>query len=194
MKTRDDLEITFIFMAFLWIVYFLGIVLPFDLLNFGIKPRNIHGLKGLIFAPFIHSGVRHLFSNSMALAPLLFFSLAYGRKSALKAIVFIALVGGAGIWLFGRGHTVQVGSSGIIFGLIGYLMAMGLFTRSLSALFVSLVVATYYGWMLSSFFVVLPGVSWTGHFFGFIAGILAAWFAGKNNVGRKRKQKAKQNK
>ena len=191
MKTRNDLEITCICVAFLWIVYFLGWALPFDLRNCGIKPRSINGLQGLFFAPFLHSGVRHLFSNSMALAPLLFFSLAYGRKSALKAVVFIALVGGAGIWLFGKSHTVHVGSSGIVFGLIGYLMAMGLFTRSLSALFVSLVVATYYGWMLSSFFIILPGVSWTGHFFGFISGVLAAWFTTRNDAGRERQDKAK---
>ena len=161
MTIRNDLEITFICVAFIWLVYFVNMLLPFDLRSYGIQPRSIHGLQGLIFSPFLHSGVKHLFSNSIALAPLLFFSLAYGRKSALKAIIFIALIGGAGTWLFGGSHTVHIGSSGIIFGLIGYLMAVGLFTRSLSALLVSLVVVFYYGWVLFSFFIVLPGVSWT---------------------------------
>jgi membrane associated rhomboid family serine protease len=180
MKIRDDLEITLVCVAFLWTVYFLSMVFPIDLRNYGIRPRSIHSLPGLVFAPFLHSGVRHLFSNSMALAPLLFFALTYSRKPALKAIVFITLVGGAGIWLFGRSHTVHIGASGIIFGLIGYLLAIGLFRRNLPALFVSLAVAFYYGWILSSLFVVLPGVSWTGHFFGFIAGVSAAWFTRKD--------------
>jgi membrane associated rhomboid family serine protease len=186
MKTADDLEITFICVAFLWVILFLSMVSPFDLRNYGIRPRDIHGLPGLVFSPFLHSGVRHLFSNSTALAPLLFFSLAYGRKSALEAVIFIALVGGAGVWLFGSSNTVHIGSSGIIFGLLGYLLALGLFKRRLSALLVSLAVAFYYGWMLFALFVVLPGVSWTGHFFGFIAGVLAAWFARTDNENSKR--------
>jgi membrane associated rhomboid family serine protease len=181
MKTRDDLEITFICLAFLWAICFLSMVLPFDLRGYGIVPRSVHGLPGLFFSPFLHSGVGHLFSNSLALAPLLFFALAYSRKLALKAVVFIALVGGAGTWLFGMSHTVHIGASGVIFGLIGYLLTIGLFRRNISALFVSVVVAFYYGWALSGLFVVVPGVSWTGHFFGFLAGVAAAWITRNDN-------------
>lgn len=184
MKTRDDLEITLICVTFLWAVCFLSMVLPFDLRSYGIIPRTVHGLPGLFFSPFLHAGVGHLFSNSMALAPLLFFALVYSRKSALKAIVFIALVGGAGIWLFGMSHTVHIGSSGVIFGLIGYLMAIGLFRRKLSALLVSLIVAFYYGWALSGLFIVVPGVSWSAHFFGFLAGVAAAWVTRNDSVSK----------
>lgn len=174
MKTGNDLTITLICVAFLWAVYFLCILFHFDLWKFGIRPRSINGLLGLVFSPFLHAGIRHLFSNSMALTPLLFFSLAYNRQLAVKAIVFIALAGGMGVWLFGSSRSVHIGASGIIFGLLGYLLTIGILRRSLSALFVSLIVACYYGWMLFSLFVVLPGVSWTGHFFGFVAGALAA--------------------
>ncbi len=171
----DNVEIALICVALLWGVYLLNLILPFDLRNYGVRPRSISGLPGLLFAPFLHTGAGHLISNSLALAPLLFFSLAYSRKLTLEAVIFIALIGGGGVWLFGKSHTVHIGASGVIFGLIGYLMAVGLFRRELLALLVSIVVASYYGWALFSLFAVSPGLSWTGHFFGFAAGVLAAW-------------------
>lgn len=179
-KIIDNIEIASLCVAFLWGVYFLDLVLAYDLRIHGIIPRNTSSLPGLLFAPLLHASAGHLFSNSAALAPLLFFSLMYSRKLTLEAVIFIALVGGAGIWLFGGSHTVHIGASGIIFGLIGYLLAIGFFQRDLLALAVSLAVASYYGWALSSLFVVLPGVSWTGHFFGFAAGVFAAWLTAKD--------------
>ncbi|MGO9691589.1 MAG: rhomboid family intramembrane serine protease, partial [Syntrophobacteraceae bacterium] len=149
-KIIDNLEIALICVALLWAIYLLNLVLPFDLRIYGIKPRCISGLSGLLFAPFLHQNIGHLFSNSLALAPLLFFSLAYSRQLTLKAVIFIALIGGAGIWIFGQSHTIHIGASGIIFGLIGYLLAIGFFRRELLALMVSLLVAFYYGWALFS--------------------------------------------
>ncbi|MGO9311795.1 MAG: rhomboid family intramembrane serine protease [Syntrophobacteraceae bacterium] len=181
-KIIDNLEIALICVALLWAIYLLNLVLPFDLRIYGIKPRCISGLSGLLFAPFLHQNIGHLFSNSLALAPLLFFSLAYSRQLTLKAVIFIALIGGAGIWIFGQSHTIHIGASGIIFGLIGYLLAIGFFRRELLALMVSLLVAFYYGWALFSLFIVLPGVSWTGHFFGFAAGALAGWLTRHDGV------------
>ena len=181
-KITDNLEIVLFCLALLWAIYFLNLVLPFDLRIYGIRPRSITGLSGILFAPFLHYSIGHLFSNSLALAPLLFFSLVYSRRLTLEAIIFIAFIGGAGIWLFGRSHTIHIGASGVIFGLIGYLLAVGFFRRELPALMVSLVVAFYYGWALFSLFVVLPGVSWAGHFFGFVAGAYAAWLTRHDGV------------
>jgi membrane associated rhomboid family serine protease len=181
-KIIDNLEIALICVALLWAIYLLNLVLPFDLRIYGIKPRSISGLSGLLLAPFLHYNIGHLFSNSLALAPLLFFSLTYSRQLTLEAVIFIALIGGAGIWIFGQSHTIHIGASGIIFGLIGYLLSIGFFRRELLALMVSLMVAFYYGWALFSLFVVLPGVSWAGHFFGFAAGALAGWLTRHDGV------------
>lgn len=183
MKNSDNVEIALLCVGSLWVIFIIGIFLPFDLQSHGIRPRSIAGLQGLIFAPFLHSGWGHLISNSLALGPLLFISLTYSRKMTLEAVIFIALLGGGATWLLGGGNTIHVGASGIIFGLIGYLLAIGLFRRELFALVVSLIVASYYGWAIYSLFVVLPGVSWTGHFFGFGAGVFAAWLS-RNEKGR----------
>ncbi len=184
MKIADNVEIAVICVASLWVIYFLGLFLPLDLQSHGIRPRSISGLQGLIFAPFLHAGLRHLISNTLALGPLLFIALTFSRKSTFKAVTLIALLGGGATWVFGSGNTVHIGASGIIFGLIGYLLAIGLFRGELTALVVSIIVAFYYGWALFSLFVILPGISWTGHFFGFAAGIFAAWFIRKDKRGR----------
>jgi len=175
MRVGENAGIAFTCVALLWVIYAVNLVLPFDLRNLGIHPREIRGLFGLLFAPFLHRGVGHLLANSLALTVLLTISLTYSRKLTPVALLIMALAGGGAIWLFGARHTVHIGASGIIFGLIGYLMAIGIFRRELLALAVSLVVFVYYGWTLTSLFVVLPGVSWSGHFFGFFSGILAAW-------------------
>lgn len=175
MQVRENIEIALGCVALLWIVYFVNLVLPFDLRSYGIRPREIHGLSGLIFAPFLHAGIMHLLSNSLALVTLLSVSLTYSRKLTFKVVIVTALLGGGFIWLFGTRNTVHIGASGIIFGLIGYLMTIGIFRRELLAFIVSLIVFFYYGWTLLYLFIVLPGVSWSAHFFGFASGVLAAW-------------------
>lgn len=182
MHVRKNVEIALICVAFLWMVYFIGLILPFDLRSYGIRPRTIKGLLGLIASPFLHSGLGHLVSNSVALAALLSISLMYSRKLTVEVVIISALLGGGFVWLFGSRNTVHVGASGVIFGLVGYLLAIGLFRRELLALAVSLVVFFYYGYTLFSLFVVLPGVSWSGHFFGFASGILAAWLTRRDTV------------
>ena len=80
------------------------------------------------------------------------------------------------VWLVGRPETVHIGASGVIFGLIGYLMFLGLFRRNWKAVIISVVVTLFYGGALYSFLVYVPGISWSGHFFGFLSGVLAAWW------------------
>lgn len=175
MRIGENAGLAFTCVALLWGIYVVGLFLPFDLRTLGIHPREVRGLYGLLFAPFLHNGIGHLLANSLALFVLLTISLTYSRKLTFVAVFITALAGGAGIWLFGSFHTVHIGASGIIFGLIGYLLAIGIFRWELMAIVVSLVVFAYYGWTLSALFVVLPGVSWSGHFFGFLSGVLAAW-------------------
>jgi membrane associated rhomboid family serine protease len=183
MRVRENVEIALVCVALLWIIYFVDLFLPFDLRGYGIRPRSIDGLIGLAVSPFLHSGLRHLLSNSIALVPLLSISLMYSRKLTVEVVLGSALVGGGFVWLFGSSNTVHIGASGVIFGLIGYLLTIGIFRRELLALAVSFIVASYYGWTLFSLFIVLPGVSWSGHFFGFLSGVFAAWLTRGNTIG-----------
>jgi membrane associated rhomboid family serine protease len=92
------------------------------------------------------------------------------------------LVSGLGIWLFGGANTVHLGASGVIFGLLGALLARAYFERSWVALGLAVVAAFLYGGMLWGLLPGMPGVSWLGHFFGFFGGVLAAWMMADQDI------------
>jgi membrane associated rhomboid family serine protease len=176
MKIILNLRLAFAAIAILWLVYFLNLVLELDLRTFGIKPRNINGLWGIPVAPLLHGDIHHLTANTGVLFILLTVSFSYSRAQTFKAIITIMLLGGGMVWLLGMGGSIHIGASGIIFGLIGYLMCLGLFRRNWKALMISVVIFLLYGGALYSLLVYVPGISWSGHFFGFLSGAVAAWW------------------
>ncbi len=178
MRIWDNFKITLLVLVGLWVVLAADLLLPADLRAWGIRPRSLQGLRGILFAPLLHAGARHLAANTGALLVLLTMSLSVGRSLTVRAVALIAGVGGLGVWLLGAPGTVHIGASGIIFGLIGFLLFLGLFRRDWKTLGVSLAVLVLYGGGLFSLLIVIPGVSWTGHIFGFGAGVLAAWLMG----------------
>lgn len=114
-------------------------------------------------------------ANTGALLALLLMALTFNRKLSQIALLIILVVGGGLVWLLGSPQTVHIGASGVIFGLIGFLLFVGLFHRDLRALLTSVAVFLFYGGVLLGGFIPMAGVSWSGHIFGFLSGILAAW-------------------
>jgi membrane associated rhomboid family serine protease len=176
MKVRKNLQIALVAVSIPWLVYLVDLFLPVDLRLYGIRPRNIEGLWGIVFSPFLHANYGHLIANTGALFVLLFVALAFRRNLTLIALLIIAVLGGGLVWVFSDVNTIHIGSSGIIFGLIGFLIFSGVFRREWRALAVSVLICLIYGGALFSLFYYMPGISWTGHFFGFFAGVLAAWW------------------
>ena len=174
MAIRQNIKAASLTVTMLWLLYVLDLLLPIDLRLYGLRPRSIDGLWGILATPLLHVNFGHLIANSGALFVLLAVSLSFSRKLTTIAILIIALVGGGLVWLFGASNTVHIGASGVIFGLIGFLMFMGVFRREWEALLFSLAVFFFYGGALLSLFRLEPGISWTGHLFGFLSGVLAA--------------------
>lgn len=149
--------------------------------RFGVHPRELGGLFGILWAPFLHANWAHLFGNTLAFIPL--GMLASSRKIAdVWAVSMIgALTAGLGAWLFGAGDSVHIGLSGVIFAYLGFLMARGLFERSIGAVLLSLFVAFTFGGMLWGVVPVVAGVnvSWQSHLFGFAGGVLVAKVLGE---------------
>jgi membrane associated rhomboid family serine protease len=174
MKIRKNLKLTMIFVSVPWLVYCINFFVPVDLRLYGLRPRNLEGLWGIFLCPFLHGNLNHLIANTGALFVLLLISLSFGRKLTTIAVSVIALMGGGLVWVFGQPDTVHIGSSGIIFGLLGFLLFVGIFRREKTALVVSLAIFVLYGGALWSLFHQIPGISWAGHFFGFLTGSLAA--------------------
>jgi membrane associated rhomboid family serine protease len=176
MMVKKNLQLALITVSIPWLVYLIDLFLPVDLRIYGIRPQNIEGLWGIVFSPFLHVNYGHLIANTGALFVLLFVALSFSRKLTPIVLLIIAVLGGGLVWFFSDPNTVHIGSSGIIFGLIGFLIFIGVFRREWKALAVSVVICLIYGGAFVSLFYYIPGISWTGHFFGFFAGVAAAWW------------------
>lgn len=145
---------------------------PFD--YFGIRPRVIDSVPGIICAPFLHLGFAHLIANSIPF--LILGVLIAARRARDFAAVFgqSMLISGSGTWLFGTPGTIHIGASGVVFGLLGFVVTRGIFERSVAAVVLSIVALFLFGGMIVSLIPVQSGVSWSGHLFGFVGGIFAA--------------------
>lgn len=154
---------------------------------FGVAPRSVNGLLGIFAAPFLHGGLGHLVANTIPLIVLGF--LATSRKKMDFWVVALAstVVGGLGTWLIAPAATVHIGASGVIFGLLGFLMGRGIFERKLGAIAMSMLVTFFFGGMLWGVLPVVAGagISWQMHLFGYLGGLLVSWRLGKGLRGRR---------
>lgn len=140
----------------------------------GIRPRSLDGLRGVLFAPLLHGGLGHLLANTLPFLGLGFLVTLGGARAFVSATLGGWLVGGVGVWLFGGGATLHLGLSIVVFGYLGYLLARAYFERSVTSLIIALTVAVLYGSMLWGVLPVQVGVSWQGHLFGLVGGMMAA--------------------
>ena len=163
----------FWFILLLWIVEFVNLVTGNALLRFGISPRRISGLSGVLFAPFLHGSISHLLMNTVPLIVLGSLVLAHGRKTFFKITPIIIVFSGLGVWLLGR-PAIHVGASSLIFGYFGFLVFRGFIKRSLVSMGISIFTIGVYGGIFWGIFPGVVGVSWEGHLFGFLAGLFCA--------------------
>lgn len=162
------------FVGAMWLVRVLYLILPGGFGLHGIIPRSWDGLSGIITAPFIHYTFDHLIANTIPLLVLGAVILLRGAGELVYVVVVTGLVSGAGIWLFGAPGTIHIGASGIVFGFIGFLLFRGAFDRKLSSILITVIVAVLYGGSLLWSIFPEQGISWSGHFFGFVGGFVAA--------------------
>ncbi|MFK7736459.1 MAG: rhomboid family intramembrane serine protease [Pirellulaceae bacterium] len=186
---QDEIKGVFLFLGAIWGVFLLDLVLPMVNFNdWGLVPRSLFGLFGIPLMPFLHAGFGHLISNSVPLVILLTL-LAGSRTRTWPTVVEIAILGGGLLWLFGRSGDGQgavmyhVGASGLVYGLIAFLIVAGFREQRLVPMLVAVAVGFLYGGTL--LFGVLPtvrGVSWDGHLCGALAGAGIAYFTLGNNA------------
>ncbi len=157
-----------------WLVFGLNaLVWKGRLLQYGIVPRHLQGLPGILWAPFLHASYGHLTANTLPL--LVLGAIICGRSRTEFAAVTAGgiLMGGGLTWLFARSAS-HIGASGLIFSFFGYLASQAYFRRTFGALCLSVVCLLGYGGMLRGLLPTLPGVSWEGHLAGLVSGIVLA--------------------
>ncbi|ETR74443.1 MAG: Peptidase, S54 (Rhomboid) family [Candidatus Magnetoglobus multicellularis str. Araruama] len=127
----------------LWAIHLINVIFPGDLRLLGIRPRSIQGLPGIVCSPFLHSNLSHLCANSGALFVLLSVSFLYSMEMTLMALAYIVSIGGGMVWLLGAPGTLHIGASGVIFGLIGFLICSGYYHHNVKAVVISILVCFF---------------------------------------------------
>ena len=178
----EDVKVPFLILvgslSVFWVAEIIDVVLPFwGLDQYGIRPRTERGLWGILASPFLHGGFDHLIGNSVPFLILGWLTMFRERWHFALVTVMAMLLGGLGVWTFGATGSVHIGASGVIFGYLGFLLLSGFFERRFGAILVSLGVGVAYGGLVWGVLPSQPGISWEGHLFGFLAGILAAYVA-----------------
>ncbi|EOG6904540.1 rhomboid family intramembrane serine protease [Flavobacterium psychrophilum] len=160
----------------LWLVYTVEIVFPGNFSHFGIWPRTVWGLRGIVLSPFLHGDIGHLFNNSIPLFVLVAALRFFYRRESLKVLILGVLFSGFGTWLIGR-ESYHIGASGLIYVLVSFIFFKGIQSGYFRLVALSLAIVVVYGGMI---WFVFPSaeenISWEGHLSGFIAGYLLAFY------------------
>jgi membrane associated rhomboid family serine protease len=163
--------------ALMWGLELVDLGLGGRLDRFGIWPRRSEGLMGIVFAPFLHGGWRHLISNTVPFLVLGWLIMAKDFGEWLVVTLVVGLISGLGTWIFGS-NGVHIGASGVIFGYFGFLIARSVVERSIGSILLAAVTIVMFGGMIWGILPIRVGISWEGHLFGLLGGIVAAVMIG----------------
>lgn len=178
-QLKDNLLLVLGVVALLWAVEAVNLTTGHTLNTWGILPRTLTGLRGIPLSPFLHANLSHLLVNTLPFLVLGGLVCLQGRRQFLGVSLFIIVTGGAAVWLFGR-MAYHIGASGLIFGYFGYLVARGWYERSIRSILIALVTLFLYGGLVWGVLPTNTYISWEGHLFGLLAGIVAARIQGSS--------------
>jgi len=158
----------------MWAVFLATTLSGDTLLSLGVIPRTVIGLRGIIFAPFLHGSLAHIMANSIPFAVLGWLVMLRDARHFLPVTVLAMLGSGLMAWLLGASGSIHIGASGLIFGYLGFLILSGWFARSFSSILLSLIVTALWGGMVLGVMPGQAGISWQAHLGGFLGGVFAA--------------------
>jgi membrane associated rhomboid family serine protease len=171
----EAIKYALILLVVLWVVHIINFLSGYSLVGFGILPRTVAGLKGIIFSPFIHGSFQHLIANTWPLGILSAVLFFFYKKKSAAIFILIWLTAGFITWLIGRASW-HIGASTIIYALASFLFFGGLFSRRVMLILVSIIIGiAYYGLIWG----IIPSgerISWEGHLAGAISGFTWAYY------------------
>jgi membrane associated rhomboid family serine protease len=174
-RIGSGLKLLVLLVGLMWLCELVDTALNGALDQYGIISRDPEGLLGVVTAPFLHLGFGHLVSNTLPLVTLGALIAISGAVRLFAVTALVTVIGGFGTWLISPPNTITIGASGLVFGFAAYLIARGIFNRRLSQVLVGILVVIVWGSALLGGLLPQDGISWQGHLFGAIAGVIAAW-------------------
>jgi len=172
--TKQNIQFLLIALLALWAFNVVNWLTGYRLNFLGIYPRRLHGLPGIVFAPFLHGSFGHLIFNSIPLFVLANFVLLGGLITFYCVSIIVIVISGTALWLFGR-RAFHVGASGLIMGYWSYLLVQAYAHPTALTVILAIVSVYYFGGLLLALFPGEVQVSWEGHVFGFFAGVAATF-------------------
>ncbi len=185
LQKRSDIErkklllnavVPILFVAFLWLIKLVETGFGLSFVKYGIDPLHLQGLRGIVFAPFLHGSLKHLFNNSVPLFILAWACFYFYQNISWKVIFFVWIFSGLGTWLIGR-PAYHIGASTLIYGLFSFLFFSGIFRKNTRLAALSLLVIFLYGsmvWGIFPDFSRQKNTSWEGHLSGALTGLVLA--------------------
>lgn len=183
--TAAELGFPILFVLLIWIVYWVEVKFGVNFNSYGIYPRKLVGLRGILFSPFIHGSLKHLFNNSIPLFVLSTALFYFYRNIRWKVMLYGILLTGILTWIIGR-PALHIGASGVVYMLVAFLFFKGIFSKQYQLTAISLIVVFLYGGLLWYVFPVDPEISWEGHLSGFFVGFLFAFIFKGNPIENKK--------
>jgi len=173
--TQKTLQVPVFFVISIWFIYLIELQYNLNFNKWGIYPRTLKGLRGVLFAPFIHANLRHLFNNSIPLFVLLLSISYFYKEVALKVLIIGGFLTGFLTWVFAR-ESYHIGASGIVYLLFSFVFFSGIIKKHYRLIALSLVIIFLYGSMIWYVFPIEDTISWEGHLSGFFVGIFFAFY------------------
>lgn len=157
-----------------WTTFVVNGIAGGALMQYGVIPRSLTGLRGILFAPFLHANMQHLIANTIPFLAMGWLVMLRDARHFLPVTLFAMLGSGLMAWLLGAPGSVHIGASGVVFGYLGFLLLGGWYARSFRTIALSVLVAVMWGGLVLGIAPGQVGISWQSHLGGFIAGVLAA--------------------
>jgi len=176
-RILESLFIPFVIVIAMWVIKYLENLSGAGFFEWGVFPRTLSGLKGIITSPFIHGSLKHLYSNSIPVLVLGSGLIYFYKSISLRVIITLYLLSGFGLWLGGR-PVYHIGASGVVYALASFIFLSGILRKDVRLIALSLAVVFLYGGMVWGLFPILKeelNISWEAHLFGALAGIYTAF-------------------
>lgn len=179
---KDKLGLLFNIAALIVIVHVINVLLNYQLLRFGLFPRDVNHLWGILTAPFLHGSATHLINNLVGLMIFGLLCLFRSKRFFIQISIFIILFSGLAVWMFGR-PSIHIGASGWVFGLWSACIAIAWKDRRIVNILIAVFVIFFYGGMIYGVLPTDPKVSFEYHLAGAIGGVLAVLFFPNKRIG-----------
>ena len=189
-KARRGIRFSIIFIGILWSVKAFELALSREFTFLGVYPRTFEGSIGIITGPLVHADIFHLLSNSIPILILVVGLFYFYQKISVAVFFLIYFMTGFWVWVAAR-DAFHLGASGLVYGLISFLLFSGFIRRDLKSLSVSFAIMILYGGNM--IYGIIPGnegVSWESHLLGLLSGLFLAVYFRKAELNRRVKQES----